>query len=395
MTKSEFYGIADSSLLKNYSFLVPVLEDLSQQAGDLLQKEEWPDIRALLQGSRSGESSTYLKEISSLFGGSISDTSALFQYFLTLGPVYLEYFNNGRWEKVLGTKTSDLAREWAVIKGQVDEDRLGLVEENIYLLRLEADKQGNRKVAKPRKDYTFDEQTKFIPVRVLAQILTILADKLQQGVVRIVFRKDNGSLRTLDTTLNANLLQAIYGSAYTQRVLEDSWNPYVNTGNILETVPNLARGYLRLPEVGCSRYESGVSACNFLRVEKIKYNIQPDLSLIDYDLSLVSREFENSLSGIASLGLMRELVDSIRCAGLGVTLNKEVMTYSELVDWENDSRMFVGRTFDRSLCLFMLSRPDLFMNINLCNQEQILPEEKINLASSGFIPVGDDDLDIL
>lgn len=276
-------------------------------------------------------------------------------YLLLTGLCYIEKDNKRLMAKMLGTKSVVYAQDWAEIKGTADTDRLETVEEEIYMLRMETDKDGTHKIVKPRKGFTInDATTRIAPIWLVEAQLSSLREEMEKRIVQITFTKDNGRDRVLVTTLNKDIISGIYGEEKATEILRRSWD------GVFDNIEHLDRGYITVPELGASKYDSCTSAMNYARVKEITYDVIPDLTIIDYDVSSAVEKFQISLSRVVKRGLFEELVEALVDEEIGLNINEGLEDPVSISKWAEDSSNMIGRVFSRDLCRFMVSNPIIF-----------------------------------
>lgn len=225
--------------------------------------------------------------------------------------------------------------------------------------------KGGRKISVPRMDIDVSERgTRVIPLFMLKAGVDALYSKMEEGIVKVSFLKDGGQLRDMFTTVNFPKIRDIYGGgSFLDDSIEDSYK-----GDFLEN-KSLSKGYIKVPEIGGSRYDGPTRSMSYSRIVDISYNEEPDLSFINIDLSTVIEGFNEGV--LAHTKQAEAIVDMLEAFGIDGDawkdtvearkkyINKDV---SSLLQWAEERNLLFSTVFVRELCLFMLSNPQWFSN---------------------------------
>lgn len=225
--------------------------------------------------------------------------------------------------------------------------------------------KGGRKISVPRMDIDVSERgTRVIPLFMLKAGVDALYSKMEEGIVKVSFLKDGGQIRDMFTTVNFPKIRDIYGGgSFLDDSIEDSYK-----GDFLEN-KSLSKGYIKVPEIGGSRYDGPTRSMSYSRIVDISYNEEPDLSFINIDLSTVIEGFNEGV--LAHTKQAEAIVDMLEAFGIDGDawkdtvearkkyINKDV---SSLLQWAEERNLLFSTVFVRELCLFMLSNPQWFSN---------------------------------
>ena len=120
---------------------------------------------------------------------------------------------------------------------------------------------------------------------------------LSDSILEFTFMKDNGTERVLASTISKEIMQDYYNDLdFVSRALHgvDIFSEKVG-GMLIGS--KLGRGYIKVPEIGSSRYDStGTRSVNIARLLKIQKLNEVSREFIDVDLSSVQLAFENGLN---------------------------------------------------------------------------------------------------
>lgn len=227
-------------------------------------------------------------------------------------------------------------------------------------VKLTESKEGNRKITCPRADIDLGAKgTRVIPLFMLEAGVNELYKSMQDKVVKVTFLKDSGQFREIFTTADMKKFRDIYGSG---QFLEDAVLESYD-GDFLAN-KTLSRGYIKVPEVGASRYDNPTRSINYARISKITTDEEPDLSFIDIDLGTVKDSFEEAIT--SQYGQAKAIIEMLEAFGIdkgewSKDANKP-RDITTLEGWLEKYHMLIGTVFERELCLFMLANPQWFSN---------------------------------
>lgn len=276
--------------------------------------------------------------------------------------------------KMLATSNVDVIAKWLGVEvDDVPEKYRSRVygidmddgEDLLPYVKLTESREGLRKVSVPRMNIDVSEKgTRVIPLFMLKAGVDALNEKISKDIVKVSFLKDNSHIRDMFITTNMLKVREIYGGgSFLEDCMETTYN-----GDFLFN-PYLARGFIKAPEIGASRYENPVRSISYARIVSIDYNAEPDLSFINIDMSTVLDGFNEGV--LANKFQAKDIVDMLEAFGIDggcwkdkdgekrKYLNKDIVS---LVQWAEDRSLLFSVVFLRELCLFMLSNPQWFGN---------------------------------
>ena len=215
-------------------------------------------------------------------------------------------------------------------------------------LELKVSKDGEHKITKPRKDIDLEDRGLVItPLYLINESLNTLREMMQNSCMQFTYTKDNHHERKMITTLDHEFLKNAYGDK-TSWVMDVKAKEY-SQKEIMDC-DTVFRGYVRFAEVGGSRYDSATRSLNFARIGEITPNVEPDLSLIDVDLSTVSTAFATAITEHPkNIPLIKS-----KFKGYGIE------NATNLILWEEKCSKEYTTEFKRNLAKFMLENKDLF-----------------------------------
>lgn len=236
-------------------------------------------------------------------------------------------------------------------------------DDELPYVKLTESKEGNRKATCPRKNIDVSERgTRVIPLFMLKSGVDALYEKMKEGIIKVSFLKDNSQVRDMFTTANFDKIKEIYGAGefYNDSVM------HIYNGDFLEN-KSLPRGYIRVPEIGGSRYDGAMRSINYARIIDIDYESEPDLAFINIDLSTVLEGFQNGVMKYPNCA--EDIVNMLEAFDIdggawkdsgdkkAKFLSKDMIS---LITWSEERKTLLSTVFLRELCLFMLSNPQWF-----------------------------------
>lgn len=279
----------------------------------------------------------------------------MLDYLLSTCVCYVEVFETGiKVDKFMATRNRFIAGAMA----QMD---LSLTQKwNNFLQPIMADYTMNSlrmlkitktkdafKVTQPRTGVDFNKYVKVTPVFFMNTFIENISDVLQSNILRFKYIKDNLQEREIYTTLSTPILLSCYPQDFVQTM-------YSNCGN------NLGRGYIRVPELGVSKYDnSGVRALNISRITSVEVVPDFDRRFIDVDFDSIMSRFKQGIDNITSFVeldiLYQDMLQDIppeNCTLIEMKARIEAFADSQYA--------LQTSTFLKRLHLFMLSYSKLF-----------------------------------
>lgn len=233
------------------------------------------------------------------------------------------------------------------------EDEMGYPYVKLYV-----NKQGKHCITKPRKYLDLSAKgTRIVPLFALKRGVDILYKMCSDDTYDVSFFKDGGQIRTINTTFNVDLIKGVYGDCDFFR--EGVAGMY--SGDFLDN-KSLERGYIRVFEMGGSKYDNPLRSINYARITKFE-KASPDLTYINIDIENALSSFVDGINA-ASINV-RDFVSMLNMFKVGSErrLNgHSLKTVQDIELWANRQHMLLSTVFSRQLALFMLGNPKWFPN---------------------------------
>lgn len=223
-------------------------------------------------------------------------------------------------------------------------------------VKLYETREGIRKVSKPRKDLDLSVPgTRVVPLYALKVGVDELYRVCLEDYYTVTFFKDSGQERSINTTFNTSKIREVYGDTdFFRSGVEAMYD-----GNFIEN-PNLDRGYIRVFEIGGSKYDNPLRSINYARIIGFRKE-EPDLTYVDIDLSSVVNTFE---AGVTMSGVdVSEVVEMLKIYDVGKINDsdtKNIGSILELMSWVSGQEILLSTVFLRQLALFMIGNPQWF-----------------------------------
>lgn len=187
-------------------------------------------------------------------------------------------------------------------------------------------------------------------------------EALSNSILEFTFMKDNGTERVLASTISKEIMYDYYNDHdFVSRALYgvDIFSEKVG-GMALGS--KLGRGYIKVPELGSSRYDStGTRSVNIARLLKIQKLEEVSREFIDVDLSSVQLAFENGLN-VLTVKHPEHLVQLAGIVGTEDLSGGETdVQLSQIIKRTVDTNCTIlSTTYLRELHRIMTKHPEMF-----------------------------------
>ena len=297
--------------------------------------------------------------------------------------------------KCLVTSDIGVIANWMGMSYDDVEDKYGLkliapFKDTNYMSETEmfpyvklVEKNGERKVSKPRKDLDLSTPgIKIVPLFALKAGVDTLCEMCKEDFYKVTFLKDSGQVREITMCLNYDKISEIYKD---KGKLNDCFTEQYD-GDFINK-PGLARGYIRVIEVGTSIDSRPVRSINFARIQKVE-KVKPDLTFINVNLDTVKSTF---IAKLRNKNVnYKVLVDMLDVFKVGTTRKyngSRISSLFELENWVEQQEMLLSTPFIKQLALFMMDNPIWFDDYDGTKPEEInqnAVEENFDDLDLGF-----------
>ena len=225
-------------------------------------------------------------------------------------------------------------------------------------LKLVETKEGVRKVVRPRSPLDLGKRgTRVIPLFALDVGVSYLYESAKDECVKVSFRKDGGVDRDIIFTFDVDKVRDVYGNSdFFYSGFEKCYD-----GDMMKNFKTSEYGYIRVIEMGGSKYDNPCRSVNFARILSVEFGAEPDLTFVNIDTESAVAEFKKSLP-MTREGNER-LKQKMRDAGIISDDDYErIGTKLTLEEWVDSKAIVAGTILQRSLALFTLGNPMDFPN---------------------------------
>ena len=237
---------------------------------------------------------------------------------------------------------------------------------SLRVLKLNRQKKGF-KITQPRSAINFNKAVKVTPLFFISAFVQGVGPIMKDNIVKFKYIKDNGQERELITTLSKDVFEKYYGKEYADNIVK-------------QFEMKIDRGYLKVPELGCSKYdESGLRALNLNRITSIEVVDSFDSSYIDVDFNNIIPTFKATIEAIRNADVMGMVYQTL----LGESPNgKDLQSLrSEILVYIDGRYAIVTTTFQKELHNYMLKYKMIFKGYNgKPNQMSMSMPDNFNLG---------------
>lgn len=305
-----------------------------------------------------------------------------YDYLLSSSICYIEYTRLGtnkagvqyvKYEKFLATRNTDFIAKWLGISKEeafskyaerIESNYSNLWGNTLRLAKL-VYKNDVHAVSIPRNPI----QTLSIrctPLFCLNAFMLGVSKYIENGIVKFSYYKDNGTLRELVTTLNPDIYMKFYQDAKWTKSVLGSCNYFNMLKSGHKVCKELSRGYVRLPELGASKYDlSGNRTVNLGRIVSIDRLSEKDVdtSFINVDLNSVSKNFIVCVDELAKMSpqQIKPMAETLT-GGTFVDSATPSSIQVAVESWVLEQETVLTTQFRRVLHNFMISNPMWFPN---------------------------------
>ena len=365
---------------KNGKMVSVIYKNILSERGEVGQKGVSASEKSVLDicklsplGGGLGGAKTTLEEIAAYRWGMLNfdntSTDGWKQYAYTLMVDYLfaacvcyvEVFEaSNRVDKFFATRNKNIAallteadqktsQKWVNFLTPLETD---YSMKQLRMLKLTNNKNG-WKVTQPRSAVNLGKSIRVTPLFLLSTFVEGISEVLKTQMVKFTYVKDNMQERELVSTLSSEILEKYYGAERTEELLKASDNKY-------------SRGYVRLPELGASRYDySGVRALNISRITSIEVVQSFDERYLDVDFEGIIPMFKNTVEHLMDINALAVIFTDLCQLPLpnfnGMPTKQDCYEMqNEITSWCDIQYSIGSTTFQRSLHSFMVDWPSIF-----------------------------------
>lgn len=270
------------------------------------------------------------------------------KYLCTRNPAIM-----GAW---MGIGTPEMQAKYSA---GVKTSAFELKENTIRFVKLNHQAKGNS-ITKPRS-FPSTEGMRCIPLFMLNAWFVGVKEVLSQNIVKFVFLKDNHTERELCSTLSDEIIRRYYSDNQFINTMLSGVDIDQNVQGGMRLSTKINRGYVKLPELGSSIYDStGTRSLNLARVLSAEVVDDIDTTFINVSLDSVCTNFTDCLEYCARKmpevlpEIHKELIGEEACDKQGAVI------VIDLSEWSRSKEVLLSTQFQRYLHKFMISHPEWF-----------------------------------
>lgn len=240
--------------------------------------------------------------------------------------------------------------------------------ESLRVLKLSHLKKGF-KITQPRSAINFHRTVKVTPLFLISAFIMGIIPTLKENIVKFKYIKDNGQEREIYTTLSKDIFSKYYGNEYANTVVN-------------QCEMKMDRGYIRIPELGCSKYDnSGMRALNLSRITSIEVVDTFDTQYIDIDFSTIIPFFKGTIEAINDISVLQLIYQTL--LNTPASEDKSIGELRANLISYVDSRFTIGTTtFQKELHNYMMQYKSVFKGYT--GKPTTYTEEKLDTFNLGF-----------
>lgn len=202
---------------------------------------------------------------------------------------------------------------------------------------------------------------KCVPLFMLNAWVTGIKENLLNNLVKFTFLKDNHTEREMVSTLSEDIMRKYYNDNNFISLMLSGIDIDQNVQGGMHLSSKINRGYVKLPEMGTSIYDStGTRSLNLARVLKVEKVDNIDTMFIYVSLGDVVTNFCDCIEYCGKY--MPDVLSNVYRELIKEKPASEGVAYyiSELSDWARRTEALLSTQFQRTLHTFLVSHPDWF-----------------------------------
>lgn len=244
---------------------------------------------------------------------------------------------------------------------RIQVDNADLNEGVLRYVKLQSSAKGNS-ITVPRNFASF-ENMRCVPLFMLYAWVTGAKEVMKNNIVKFTFLKDNHTERELCTTLSEDIIRKYYTDNLFISTMLSGVDIDSNQQGGMNLSSKIHRGYIKLPELGSSIYDSsGTRSLNLARILKAEVVDDIDTTFINVSLSSVVANFKNHIDSLVVKmpTALSELYNKLTATETYTGEESSASIVEALYKYVDDNEMILSTSFQRQLHLFMIENPQWF-----------------------------------
>lgn len=327
----------------------------------------------------------------------------MFDYLMSISICYVEVpkyitkegYPVQSFDKYLCTRNPAIMAAWmgcepaemqAKYSARIAISQVDINADCIRFVKLNHSAKGNS-ITLPRNAASVTKMT-CTPLYMIYAFMEGFRPYLESGILKFSFAKDNGTVRELASTLSETIIRQYYDdNMFINTMLTGVDFKSVQQGGMTLS-SKIHRGYVRIPELGASVYDSsGTRSLNLARILKVEAVDEVDRSFIKVDLNSVLANFDISLDYLAKtapqcvqdcyVALMGDDADIARAS----TLAQQI---EECKQYVRTRSTYLSTEYHRALHLFLVGHPEWFPLYTGKPAQQVTSSANYGVSSMEF-----------
>lgn len=261
----------------------------------------------------------------------------------------------GAW---MGMSPSEMQAKYSA---RIQASQYELEEGVLRYVKLLSSSKGNS-ISVPRTFASY-ENMKCVPLFMLYAWITGAKEVMKENIVKFTFLKDNHTEREMCTTLSEEIIRKYYSDNLFVSTMLSSVDIDSNQQGGMNLSSKIHRGYVKLPELGSSIYDStGTRSLNIARILKSEVVTDIDTTFINVSLTSVVDNFKNHVDYLVT-SQPTSLADLYNTLTATQEFNGDESPASisdALYQYVDEKEMLFSTSFQRLLHKFMISNPQWF-----------------------------------
>lgn len=275
-------------------------------------------------------------------------------YLLSAALCYVEVFDSSHnVEKFFATRNRFIAgaivgasdQETSKYQSYLQAYAANYQSRQLKVLKLNMNKKGF-KIVQPRSFVDFNKSVKVTPLFLMTSFIKGLSDILSHNIVKFKYIKDNMTERELITTLSTEILLKYYDNEFVTKMMSG-----------VDSV--LTRGYIKLPELGISKYDNtGTRSLNISRITSVEIVDTFDSSFINVDFEMILPSFKDTVDRLNNPNILMMIHEDLTGTRAQVT---NIFELKNAINSFVDGQYAIGTTTAlRYMHKYMIQRPQIF-----------------------------------
>ena len=273
------------------------------------------------------------------------------------------------YDKMLATRNPAIMAAWmglmpaemqAKYSRRIQYDKGEQLQNIIRYVRLNTSAKGNS-ISVPR-NFVATDKMRCVPLYMLNAWVSGAKTVMDNNIVKFTFLKDNHTERELCTTLSQDIIIKYYDDNNFIASMLSGVDIDTEVQGGMHLSSKIHRGYIKLPELGASIYDSGTRSLNIARILKAEIVDDIDTTFINVSLDAVVDNFRKCIDYVRE-----KYPQELRNIYVALTKEEDVEESAEplsyvvkLEKYVSEKDLLFTTSFRRLLHVFLVSNPQWF-----------------------------------